>query len=77
MENLIFWAVLFMEESQPLRFCKIVPTKKKVAEKKYGPETGPNKIQPSLLRNFKIIFQKITSWRQFAERLAPGMSYLT
>ena len=29
MENLIFCAVLFMEESQPLRFCKIVPTKKK------------------------------------------------
>ena len=40
-----------------------------VVEKKYGPETGPNKIQPALQRNFKIIFQKITSWWQLAERL--------
>ena len=40
-----------------------------VVEKKYGPETGPNKIQPALQRNFKIIFQKITSWRQLTERL--------
>ena len=29
MENFIFCAVLLMEESQPLRFCKIVPIKKK------------------------------------------------
>ena len=28
MENFIFCAVLLMEESQPLRFCKIVPIKK-------------------------------------------------